>query len=376
MTISATTQGIKPGVCLSTNKPANPFDGQVIYMTDVDQTAVWDGTQWTVLAPIAGNRNVLINGGLDVWQRGTSFTTGGVYSADRFIIGRSGGGSGATFTRVSPSDSTNLPFFRYAMRCQRDSGNTATNGLTFNQVVETANSIRLAGKQVTLSFYARCGANYTTGTNFYSYVFTGTGTDQNGVLGAWTGSANPINASHTLTTTWQRFSATGTFSSTANEIFISISSAHTGTAGANDWFEITGVQLEAGAVATPFEFEDYGTTLQKCQRYYEKTYDSGTAPGTATYNGMFTSGNFSNATNNSIIAVRFKVEKRASPTMTAYKPADGASGSWGYSRSGASGSSTVSFDLLATTGCRAYHDIGAAWTGNVVEAHWVASAEL
>ena len=126
MTISATTQGIKPGVCTSTNKPVNPFDGQVIYMTDVDQTAVWDGLQWTVLAPIAGGRNVLINGGLDVWQRGTSFTTGGVYSADRFIIGRSGGGSGATFTRVSPSDSTNLPFFRYAMRCQRNSGNTGT----------------------------------------------------------------------------------------------------------------------------------------------------------------------------------------------------------------------------------------------------------
>ena len=53
MTVSATTQGLKPGVCLSTARPVAPFDGQVIYMTDVDQTAVWDGTSWVVLAPIA-----------------------------------------------------------------------------------------------------------------------------------------------------------------------------------------------------------------------------------------------------------------------------------------------------------------------------------
>lgn len=292
---------LKPGVCTSTTRPASPFDGQVIYMTDVDQTAVWDGTQWTVLAPIAGNRNIIINGGLDVWQRGTSFTTGGVYSADRFIIGRSGGGSGATFTRVSPSDSTNLPFFRYAMRCQRDSGNTATNGLTFNQVVETANSIRLAGRQVTLSFYARCGANYT-GTNLFSYVFTGTGTDQNGVLGAWTGSANPVSSSHTLTTTWQRFSATGTLSSTTNEIFISIASAHTGTAGANDWFEITGVQLEAGATATPFEFEDYGTTLLKCKRYYWR-------------NAIYAGGGVGGGGTIPIVSIQFPVTMRTTPTF-------------------------------------------------------------
>jgi hypothetical protein len=36
----------------------------------------------------------------------------------------------------------------------------------------------------------------------------------------------------------------------------------------NNYWQVTGVQLEAGSVATPFEFEDYGTTLEKCQRYY------------------------------------------------------------------------------------------------------------
>lgn len=254
-------------VCTAGTKPASPFDGQVIYMTDADQTAAWDGASWVGLER-SGGRNVLINGALDIWQRGTSFATSGSYSADRFIVGRSGGGTGCTFTRVSPSDATNLPSFRYAMRCQRDSGNTATNGLTFGQVVETSNSIPLAGKMVTLSFYARVGANFTGGT-LSSQLYTGTGIDQNGILGAWTGLANPLSGSHAVTTTWSRYSVSGTLSPSTTELFINFNSNPVGTAGANDWFEITGVQLEAGAVPTPFEFEDIGTTITKCERYYQ-----------------------------------------------------------------------------------------------------------
>jgi hypothetical protein len=46
VTISATTQGIKPGVCTSTNRPVNPFDGMVIYETDTDKVAVYDSSAW------------------------------------------------------------------------------------------------------------------------------------------------------------------------------------------------------------------------------------------------------------------------------------------------------------------------------------------
>lgn len=46
MTISATTQGLKPGVCTSSNRPANPFDGQVISETDTDSLKVYNGTSW------------------------------------------------------------------------------------------------------------------------------------------------------------------------------------------------------------------------------------------------------------------------------------------------------------------------------------------
>jgi hypothetical protein len=61
MTISATTQGLKPGVCTSTNRPANPFDGMVIYETDTDRAMVYNGTAWVVLS--TGRANSL---GLDL----------------------------------------------------------------------------------------------------------------------------------------------------------------------------------------------------------------------------------------------------------------------------------------------------------------------
>ena len=50
MTVSATSQGLKPGVCTSSNRPANPFDGMVIYETDTDKALVWNGSAWVYLA--------------------------------------------------------------------------------------------------------------------------------------------------------------------------------------------------------------------------------------------------------------------------------------------------------------------------------------
>lgn len=50
MTISATTQGLRPGVCTSTSRPSTPFTGQLIFETDTNRLAVWNGTSWVFLA--------------------------------------------------------------------------------------------------------------------------------------------------------------------------------------------------------------------------------------------------------------------------------------------------------------------------------------
>jgi hypothetical protein len=354
----------------------NPFDGQVIYMTDVDQTAVWDGTQWTVLAPIAGGRNSIINGAMDVWQRGTSFADSAFgLTTDRWEAGRGGFATGLTVSRqTGPTN------FQYCARVQRASGNTSTQNIRFATTLETANSLSLAGKTVTLSFYARCGANYSTASNqLEAYVRSGTTTDA-ARIGAGdafgTGAATPISLTATLTTSWQRFTASGTVGSTATQLGLILYSSPTGTAGANDWYEVTGIQLEVGAVATPFEFEDIGTTLAKCQRYYEKTYNIGTNPGTATQNGMVGNDITASANHSNYIIARFpyKVTKRSAPTITTYD----ASGNVGKAMAfnvGAAGTDnfTVTADFVGENSFRAYL-LGISSAGFTI--HYTASAEL
>jgi hypothetical protein len=262
MTISATTQGIKPGVCLSTSRPVNPFDGQVIYMTDVDQTAVWDGSQWTVLAPIAGGRNMVVNGAFSVWQRGTSFSSpaNATFTADRWFMYYDGTGatrtiSQQTFTGDNPTGLNVSNYMRVAFT-------VAGTGSTTNGIFSKTEDVRkLNGQTVTLSFYGKADASRNM--NWQTYQEFGTG-GSSAVL------AN--SQGFTFTSSWQRFSVTFTMPSVSGKTITSNSSISfivTFPPNATGTFDITGVQLEAGAVATPFEFEDFSTTLDKCQRYYE-----------------------------------------------------------------------------------------------------------
>jgi len=226
-------------------------------------------------APVAANP--IINGGMDIWQRGTSVAIPGTstitYTADRWINAR--GATGQTVSRQATGDTTNLPNIQYCARVQRDSGNTGTTAVRLFSTFESANSIPYAGKTVTVSWYARAGANYSSASsNLVCEVTSGTGTDQN-ILAGFTGSSTFIGTNNTLTTTWQRFTATGTVAATATELSVGFYFTPVGTAGAADYFEITGVQLEVGSVATPFRRS--GGTIQgelaACQRYYVRFND-------------------------------------------------------------------------------------------------------
>jgi hypothetical protein len=220
--------------------------------------------------------NPVINGAFDIWQRGTSFslaastTAANGFLADRWQTATSTN-QACTISRQSVGDTTNLPSIQYCLRYQRNSGQTGTGGLELTNGFETANSIPFAGKVVTLSFYARAGANYSPTSSLLAvYLITGTGTDQSIWGAGYTGTATPINSTATLTTTWQRFTFTGTVATTATQIGVDLRMNPTGTAGAADYYEVTGVQLDVGSVALPFRRS--GNTLQgelaACQRYY------------------------------------------------------------------------------------------------------------
>ena len=175
--------------------------------------------------------------------------------------------------------------------------------------METVNSIPFAGKAVTLSFYARKGANYSATSSLLSaYLTTGTGTDQN-INGTWTGAVNVVSGSATLTTTWQRFQYTGTIGATATQLDIEFQFVPTGTAGAADYYEVTGVQLEVGSVATPFK--TFSATIQgelaACQRYYNRI-----TPSTGAYEVL--GSGYAISTTVTTITVPFPVSMRIKPT--------------------------------------------------------------
>jgi hypothetical protein len=196
---------------------------------------------------------------------------------------------------------------------QRDSGNTSTAVTSIRQTLESVNSIPFAGKTVTISLYARAGANYSSAANALSvYVKSGTGTDQNSVNG-FTGDTNVIFQTATLTTTWQRFSYTGTVASTATQLAVILTNTPVGTAGANDYFEVTGIQLEAGSTASPFQTAtgSAGSELALCQRYYFRA--GANSGGTTNAYSPYASG-YTASTTEAYALVKFPQTMRVAPS--------------------------------------------------------------
>ena len=236
-------------------------------------TLVADSSTSTGLRYTAGTvqANPVLNSAMQIWQRGISVAVAAstnTFTADRWMLSPTT--SAYTVARQTTSDTTNLPSIQYCARVQRNSGQTGTVANYFAQSLETVNSIPFVGKTVIMSFYARRGADFSGASNLLgAFLVSGTGTDQN-VITAYTGSATVATSNVTLTTTWQRFTVSGTVATSATELAMYFSYTPSGTAGANDYYEITGVQIDIGSVALPFR--TYAGTIQgelaACQRYY------------------------------------------------------------------------------------------------------------
>jgi len=223
-------------------------------------------------APAIGNP--ILNSAFQVWQRNTSATITGATNqytgADRWsYLGAAG--SSATISRQVTGDTTNLPNIQYCTRYLRTASNTDTNTLYFAQTFETINTYQFVGKTITLSFYARKGANYSAASSYLAANLAyGTGTDQ--ALNGGAAANNIITQQNVLTSTWTRFSVTAAVPTAATQLVAMFTFVPVGTAGAADYYEITGVQIDQGSVALPFR--TYAATLQgelaACQRYFLK----------------------------------------------------------------------------------------------------------
>lgn len=202
-------------------------------------------------------RNKIINGDFSVNQRGTYTLTNGIYTytADRWLINPSGASPVAAYNTalVAPDFSCGVVV-------------TGTAGLTavqYGQRIEAANSKMLAGKTVSIQLWAYQSTGSTQTLN--SALYRANSTDN---FGGLTLDANfTLNSTSLPSGVWTKFTGTATLSGSATTgLYLVINFSGTLTSGN---IAITGVQLEAGSVATPFEHRPYQVELAMCQRYYQ-----------------------------------------------------------------------------------------------------------
>ena len=272
------------------------------------QAYVYSGTDWVPLASevtnLSGyqtkalnqfpNRNLVINGAMQVAQRSSSvasITAGGYNTADRWrtLLNTQG-----TWTQSVENDAPTGSGFRKSLKMlctTADASPAVGDYVAIDSLFEGQNLQHIkkgtaAAEQLTVSFWVKSNV---TGT----YIFNIDDTDNNrsvsksytvNASGTWeyktitfpadtTGVLNNDNArsldirfylgagsnltSGTLATTWQSSTAANTAVGQVN-----LASA------TNNYWQITGIQLEVGDVATPFEFKSFAQDLEECLRYY------------------------------------------------------------------------------------------------------------
>ena len=289
------------------------------------------GTITTSNSPYSTFRNRIINGDMRIDQRnaGAAVTVSGSYSVDRFpIVNSTDGAFSAQQDSSAPAGFvTSLKY----TTTTADASLSASQYSFIDQWIEGTNVADLAwgtanAKTVTLSFWVRSSLTGTFGgalrnsDNNRSYPFTYTIS----VADTWEYKTVTIpgDTSGTWLTTTGRGMAcnfglgVGTdFSNTAGAWaganYLSATGAVSVIGTLNATWYITGVQLEVGSVATPFERLDYGRQLIQCQRYYARI-TSGT--GASTVKTAFGVG-LAVATNSANLLVLAPVTMRAFPTF-------------------------------------------------------------
>jgi len=338
--------------------------------------------------PAVGFRNRIINGEFGVAQRGTSFISGAndddSYNLDRWYV-LSDGNDAVDITQETSTVPTNQ-LTAIALDVE-----TANKKFGIAQIIEQNNCIGLIGGNVTLSFKAKVSST-TKLDNVKAAVVAWSGTADtvtSDIISAWgaegtdptlianaTFENTPANLSVTTSYATYTLTANVDTASTKNLIVFIWSDVTDTTAG--DFLYITDVQLEAGSTATEFERRPIGTELALCQRYYQKSYDIGTAPATATAIGLYNFGTAVSGNTSGGGGIRFIIPLRSTPTINIY---DGA-GTADKITTMANNSTTFtngrnvlgSPDNIGSTG---FAYAGQGVVGNVTNfIHYVASSEL
>jgi len=303
------------------------------------------------------NRNLIINGAMQVAQRGTSetsVTTAGYRNAcDRYRVG----GNNGTWTISQDTDAPAGFSNSFKMLLTATETISSTSYWSVEQRIEGQNLQGLAygtssAKTITVSFYVKSNVTGTYCLNLYqddgsknfpkTYTIDSANTWERKTISFVGDTATALdndNAKSLRTIFFQvsgSASNSGTPGSRAAYADNTFAAGHTAQIDAvNDYWQITGLQLEVGEQATPFEHRSFGDELRRCQRYYFRTTGSSTG-----YGNLATVSRIGNTLYRGV--VEFPVTMRSRPSFSS-------SGSFqtldsGFTLSSISGGDGASFD--------------------------------
>ena len=293
--------------------PSSPSVGQIF--TAAGASWRWDGTKWVAYGGGSSGdvgRNLIHNPLFNIQQRGAGpWTLTSVYTADRWIMGFTGGTMSTQITAMTDANRTTIgddaAVSQLAMTVAGGSG--ATDVSYMDHSIEDLH--RTGGKTVTLSFWAAATAG-TPKIGLALFQVFGTGGSPSGIVSI-------TSQAVTISTTWTRYTATfnvptivgKTFGTAGDSKLIvrfalsagaTASASYGGIAVQSATFMLWGIQLESGSVATPLEKPDPQQDLAKCQRFYQT--------------GSFWNLGYNNAGLDCGVTYPFPVVFRATPTIT------------------------------------------------------------
>ena len=256
-----------------------------------------DGTCSANISNNLSNRNLIINGGMQLAQRATSSTSSGYGSVDRFQVNFSGLNESPTQSQVALT-SSDTPFtyghrFAYRITNGNQTSLDANDQIRVEHIVESQNmatsgwNYTSASSNITLSFWVKVSVAQTMYIRLldndpdyaYSSAFSAT-TSWTKITKTFPGNSNLVfnndsgRGLHVVFIPY--FGTSYTTSGHTNDAWLAADNSDQATDMASTWFstdnatfDITGVQLEVGSVASDFERKSIGQELVDCQRYYQ-----------------------------------------------------------------------------------------------------------
>ena len=370
---------------------------------NADVTALTVGTANGLNFPNAGTlgyRNLITNGAMELSQRGSaSVTATGQYPVDRFVTSFSVSSAAISSEVQEEAPAGFFRSLRYRMTTAATAGAAEVNNIQHR--IEGVNIRHLNwgsanAQNVTLSFWVRSSnagtycvslrndVSQTRRSYVAEYTIQAADTWERITIpiDGDTGGTWLTNSEIGVNITWDLGSGSN-FNGTAdswlnNQNRINTSNQFNFAGTTNAQFYLTGVQLEVGDVATPFEHRPRNVEIGMCQRYYCQSYNFGTATGSSTYVGAIHCRNDQNITmTNHFTNTRFPVVMRTVPTVTLYSPEDGVADRVSDWNQGSSHVANRTVSSVTHIGSQGFGKISlSASNGPTIIFHYTANGEL